>query len=396
VSGKRFGWITDVKPSQAALLFGVVVVTAVVMVVVDDFRLKIGDWVDIDTGPQTFEALLEREIEDKAPEERPEYFARLIEQVLDRAVREGLDEKSRFAEDIESELRRFGFYTLDDGHLHDHLALRFGPWPDADQPDALRTRERITRAALDGIAQLAVDKDQPPALTSLDAALAPLDFVRFPSTALIERLRALPPGDPPGPALRRMLYAFEGPFTEDHLFVQAPADFVEAIHALKRVDRQYYRHGVVTKLWTDAEGGEGIFTIERDNVEVRIDPELAAYEAEVCEGDQGVLFGAGFFLVREGGGLAGVKAKPMSGSEPCWGRPRSGDAALTVWLTAADAARLVLDERSPLTAEDYPIRGVVMRRQPSHNALPPDRWPDHGDPRAIAAKAAELERLAGL
>jgi len=395
VSGKPFSWITDIKPLVAALLFGVAVVTAVVMVLVDDFRLKIGDFVDLDTRPQTFELLLDRKLEDKAPEERPEYFARLIDEVLGRAVVEAFDEQSQFAEQIESGLRPFGFYTLDDGHLRDRLALRFGPWPDADRPDALRTRERIAAAALDGIAQLAVDKEQPPPLPSFDAALAPLGFVRFPSNALIERLRALPPGDPPGPALRRMLYAFEGPFAEDHLFVRAPAHFVEAIHALKRVDQHYYRHGVVTKLWNDAEGGEGIFTIERKNVEVRIDPELAAYEAEVCEGDQGAMFGAGFFLVRDGG-VAGVKAKPLSDSEPCWGRPRSGDANLTVWLAASDAARLVLDERSPLTAESYPIRGVVMRRQPSHNALPPDRWPDHGDPQAIALKAAELERLAGL
>jgi hypothetical protein len=389
-------WLTKIKPFQAALI-GALVVALVVLGLWGRGNYSLLGLLSVDNREADFRAFIESKVEDEPPEIQRQYLSGLIIAALD--VAEGLDEaeQARFATSLEAGLREFDFYSLQDGRLRNRLQLSFGHRVTPDAADeALETRERIATAAIQGMTQLALDKDPPPPFDSLRSALQPLGFLHAESDDLLAFLRGLPPDDRPGPALRQMLYKFEGPFAEDHLFVDAPDDFVAAIHALKRVDQHYYRHEVVTRLWADAEVGEGIFTIERDNVEVRIDPELEPYEAEVCEGEQGAMYGAGFFLVRTDGAIAGVKAKPQSDSQPCWGRPHSDDANLTVWLATADAARLVLNESSPLTAASYPIRGVVLRREPSHNALPPDRWPDFSDPQAIARKADELERIAGL
>ena len=389
-------WLAKLKPFQAALIAGFLLVV-----------LSIGLWgrgvvsipgvLSIDNREADFQALFERTIEGQDAEVRRQYLARLITAALHVAEAEDAGERARFAESLEARLRAFGFYHLRDGRLRDHLALRFGHRLAGDDPDdALKTRERVAAAALEGIAQLSVPKDPAPALPLLDNALGPLGYVHVESDALLDRLRQLPPEAPQAQDVRQMLYGFEGPFAIGELFLAAPADFVAAIHALKRTDQHYYRHGVVISLWHDALEGEGIFTIERSGVEVRLDPTLAPHDAVVCRGER-ELYDAGFFLQRgSDGGFTHVHARPSSGSRDCRVEVLSADADLTVWLSPEGAAPLLVDQARPLTAADYPIRGVVLRRSPSHDLLPPMLAPTRGDPEAIEAIAAELVRLAGL
>lgn len=389
-------WLTKIKPFQAALIAGFLLVLLILGLMGRGNYSLLG-LLSVDNRETDFQTFLEQQLADQEPRVRGEYLSRWIIAALNEAEGEDKDEQARLASSIEPYLRRFDFYTIEDRHLDDRLALRFVGQrvPPEDPEQAIVTRERIAAAAIMGILQLASPKGVPPPLPSLENALASLDYLHFNSNDLAARLRTLDAADPRARSLRSLLYQFEGPFRKSDLFVDAPAEFVEAIHALKLSDAHYYRHGLVTKLWTDAQVGEGIFTIERE-VEVRVDPALAAYEAEVCEGERGTLFDNAFLLKRKDRVRAAVRAKPESASEPCRTRQRSTEAALTVWLSLSDAARLLLDDPRPLAAESYPIRGVVLQRRPSDDATPMDMWPDISDPEEIAQIAAELERLAAL
>lgn len=391
------GWLTKIKPFQAALIGGLVL-ALVILGLWGRGNYSLLGLLSVDNREADFRAFIESKVEDEQPEVQRQYLTGLIIAALDVAEGLGETDKARFATALEANLREFDFYTLEDGRLRNRLALSFGYRVAPDEAgEALQTRERIATAALQGITQLALEKDPPPPLDSLGSALQPLGFVHAESDDLLAFLRGLPADAPKSQAIREMLYDFEGPFAKDQLFVQAEREFVEAIHSLKDVRQDYYRHGVVTKLWSDAQVGWGIFTIERE-VEVRIDPMLDTYEAEACEGEQGALFDNAFLLKGEGQERAAVavRAKPESASGPCRTRERSADAALTVWLSPSDAARLLLDDPRPLTADSYPIRGVVLQRRPNDDVVPMDMWPDSSDPEAIAQIAAELERLAAL
>lgn len=390
-------WLTRIKPFQAALIAGFLV-TLVILGLWGRGNYSLLGLLSVDNREADFQAFLDKQLKDKEPEVRRQYLTRWIIGALNKAETEDDGEQARLATSLEADLREFYFYTIDDRRLHDRLARRFldqrAPPEDPDQ--ALVTRERIATAAIQGILQLVSQKDVPPPLPSLKNALASLDFVHFSSDDLARRLRTLDAADLRARELRGLLYQFEGPFRKADLFLDAPADFVEAIHALKLADAHYYRHGLVTTLWRDALEGEGIFTIERSGVEVRLDQTLSPYDAVVCRGER-ELYDAGFFLQRESdGAFTHVHARPSSRSRDCRVEVPSADAELTVWLSPEGAAPLLVNQARPLTAADYPIRGVVLRRSPSHDLLPPMLAPNHSDPETIEGIAAELVRLAGL
>jgi hypothetical protein len=386
-------WLTKLKPFQAALV-GALLVVLVILGLWGRGNYTLLGLLSVDNREADFQEFLESRIADQEPEIRRQYLTRLIVAALNVAEALDEEERTRFAASLEADLRQFDFYTLEDGRLRDRLALSFGHRvAPEDADEALRTRERIATAAVQGIGQLASHKDALPPLAGLANALVALDFVDVRSDTLIERLRQLDADDPQARELRGLLYAFDGPFRKADLFFDAPASFVEAIHALK-THAEYYRHDLVITLWQDALEGEGIFTIERSDVEVRIDtdPTLTRFDAVVCRGERD-LYDAGFFLVREAdGAFAHVRAKPFRDSRDC-SRELLDPGALTIWLSPAGAAQLLVKEPRPLTAGVYPIRDVKLRRSPSHDLLPPMLAPTRNDATVIESLAAELVAL---
>ncbi len=377
-------WLAKLKPFQAALVGGFLLV-AVVLGLWGSGSYSLFGVLSVDNRTEQFEDFFAGKLENEPPDERRQYLERAIIAALNVAEKQGEDfDRERFITSLESHLQQFDGYRLTGGLLRDRLE-------DADPALSMVQRQGIATAALNGIGRLAGDKEgfEPPA--DLETALAGLGFVHDRGEAFVEGVRSLDVADPSARKIRELLYDFEGPFQNPQLFLEASGSFIRHIHELKTADAEYFRHDVVRTLWNDASRQEGIFVIERAGVEVRVDEALTAGQAVLCRAE-GDLHGKQFFLMN-GRSFAHVRAGSQTESRDCNTERLDTAAALTVWLSAFDAAQLLQSEARPLQAAVYPIRGVVLRRTLSQDFLPLEAVRKAGDPALIEAIAVELRAL---
>lgn len=377
-------WLAKLKPFQAALVGGFLLV-AVVLGLWGSGSYSLFGVLSVDNRTEQFEDFFAGKLANEPADVRRQYLERAIIAALNvaEAQPEAFD-RARFITSLEPHLRQFDGFRLTGGLLRDRLE-------DANPDLTIFERQRLAISALRGIAKLAADKKGFQPSADLETALADLDFVHVRGDEFVEGVRALDVADPNARKLRELLYDFEGPFRTPQLFLEASGDFIRQIHQLKTADAEYFRHDVVRTLWDDASRQEGIFVIERAEVEVRVDQDLSPGQAVLCR-DEGDLHGKQFFLFN-GRSFAHVQASNQTGSRDCTTERLDEAAALTVWLSAVDASRLLQREPRPLTSAVYPIRDVVLRRTLSQDFLPLSAVPKTGNPVLIEAIAAELREL---
>lgn len=377
-------WLAKLKPFQAALVGGFLLV-AVVLGLWGSGSYSLFGVLSVDNRTEQFEDFFAGKVENEPPDVRRQYLERAIIAALNvaEAQPEAFD-RARFITSLEPHLRQFDGFRLRGGLLRDRLE-------DANPDLTIFERQRLAISALRGIAKLAADKEGFQPSADLETALAGLDFVHVRGDEFVEGVRALDVADPNARKIRELLYRSEGPFRNPQLFLEASGSFIRHIHELKTADEQYYRHDLVKSLWEDASQQEGIFEFERAGVEVRVDRALEAGEAALCR-EEGDLHGKQFFLLRSRS-FAHVQARHQTDSRDCTPERLSDKAELTVWLSAFDAARLLQNEARPLQAAVYPLADVVLRRSISQDFLPLSAVPETGDPVLIEAIAAELRRL---
>jgi hypothetical protein len=377
-------WLTRLKPFQAVLVGGFLIVL-LVLGLYGTGNYSLFGVLSVDNRTEEFQDFFTSRLENQPAEIRRQYLERAIIAALNVAETQGDDfDRTRFITSLEPHLSHFDAYRLAGGLLRDRL--------DEAQPElSMAERQRIASAALRGIGRLAGDKDGPAASDELDAALVALGYRHYRSPDFVEALRQLDVADPNARRVRELLYALEGPFRTPELFLEASGEFIRHIHELKQADAQYYRHDVVRTLWDDASRQEGIFEFERSGVEVRVELALERGQATLCR-EEGDLHGKQFFLLR-GRAFAHVQAQEQTRSRDCTPERLNEAASLTVWLSALDAARLLDGETRPLQSSVLPIRDVVLRRSISQDFLPLSAAPKIGDTDQLEAIAAELRRL---
>lgn len=377
-------WLAKLKPFQAALVGGFLLV-AVVLGLWGSGNYSLFGVLSVDNRTEQFEEFFAGKLANEPLDERRQYLERAIIAALNVAEKQGEPfDRARFITSLEPHLQPFGGYRLAGGALRDRLA-------DADPTLSVVQRQDIATATLRGIGKLAAGKEGFVPSANLETALAELGFVHDRSDALVESVRALDVMDPNARKIRELLYGFEGPFRNPQLFLEASGSFIRHIHELKTADNQYYRHDLVQSLWEDASQEEGIFEFERAGVEVRVDGALGPGEAKLCR-EEGDLHGKQFFLLRNQS-FAHVQARSQTDSRNCTPERLSDTAELTVWLSAFDAARLLQNEALPLQATVYPVKDVVLRRSLSQDFLPLGAGPEIGNTVLIEAIAVELREL---
>jgi hypothetical protein len=377
-------WLAKLKPFQAVLVGGFLVVL-LVLGLYGTGNYSLFGVLSVDNRTEEFQDFFTSRLEDQPPEIRRQYLERAIIAALNVAETQGdAFDRTRFITSLEPHLSHFDAYRLTGGLLRDRLE-------NGAAELAMVERQRIAEAALHGMGRLAGGKEgfEPPA--ELETVLAGLGFVHDRSEGFVAAVGALDVAAPNARKIRELLYDFQGPFQSPQLFLEASGSFIEHIHELKTADAEYFRHDVVRTLWDDAGRQEGIFAIERAGVEVRVDEALAAGQAALCRAEDD-LHGKQFFLLN-GRSFAHVRAGSQIESRDCITERLDAAAALTVWLSAFDAAQLLQNEPRPLQAAVYPIRGVVLRRTLSQDFQPLEAVRKTGDPALIEAIADELREL---